>query len=132
MRIRKSAGIFGAYAISSTLLERLRSNMESSMIDTFARSSEAKGTIASLMIRNRRADYVLAVKGKQENLETNIREYFGSEEIRCEIEKTEGYKKTMEKAHGQIEIRGRKISLKRKRFNISFAPTQFIDGLMQI
>ena len=102
------------------------------MIDTFARSSEAKGTIASLMIRNRRADYVLAVKGKQENLETNIREYFGSEEIRCEIEKTEGYKKTMEKAHGQIEIRGRKISLKRKCFNISFAPTQFIDGLMQI
>ena len=32
------------------LLERLRSNMESSMIKTFARSSESNGNMASLMI----------------------------------------------------------------------------------
>lgn len=31
-----------------------------------------------------------------------------------------------------IEIRGQKMSLKRKRFNISFAPAQFIEELMQI
>ena len=68
---------------------------------------DAMGTQTAIVktIRNRRADYVLAVKGNQGNLETDIREYFGNEEIRREIEKTAGYKKTMEKAYGQIEIR---------------------------
>ena len=32
----------------------------------------------------------------------------------------------------QIEIRETKMLLKRKRFNISFAPTQFIEELMKI
>ena len=42
----------GAYTLasSSTFLERLRSNIESSMINTFARSFESKGMTASLMI----------------------------------------------------------------------------------
>ena len=31
-----------------------------------------------------------------------------------------------------IEIRGTKMSLRRKRFNISFAPAQFIEDLMRI
>ena len=31
-----------------------------------------------------------------------------------------------------IEIRGQKMSLRRKRFNISFAPAQFIEELLQI
>lgn len=31
-----------------------------------------------------------------------------------------------------IEIRGKKMSLRRKRFNISFAPAQFIEELMKI
>lgn len=31
-----------------------------------------------------------------------------------------------------IEIRGTKMSLRRKRFNISFAPAQFIEELMKI
>ena len=31
-----------------------------------------------------------------------------------------------------IEIRGTKISLRRKRFNISFAPAKFIDELIKI
>ena len=31
-----------------------------------------------------------------------------------------------------IEIRGTKMSLRRKRFNISFAPAQFIEELMNI
>ncbi len=39
---------------SSTMLERLRSNMESSIIKTLARSSESKGRMASLMIREER------------------------------------------------------------------------------
>lgn len=68
---------------------------------------DAMGTQTAIAetIRKRRADYVLAVKGNQGNLEADIREYFGEEEIRREIEKTSGYKKTIEKAHGQIEIR---------------------------
>lgn len=65
---------------------------------------DAMGTQTAIVetIRKRRADYVLAVKG---NLETDIREYFGDEVLCKGIEKTAGYKKSVEKAHGQIEIR---------------------------
>lgn len=56
-------------------------------------------------IRKRRADYVLAVKGNQGNLETDIRQYFEDRQIREELKKGTGYKKTAEKAHSQIEIR---------------------------
>lgn len=62
-------------------------------------------TVIAETIRKRRADYVLAVKGNQRNLETDIREYFGNEVLCKEIAKTAGYKKSVEKAHGQIEIR---------------------------
>ena len=56
-------------------------------------------------IRKRRADYVLAVKGNLGNLETDIRLYFEDANVHEELKKGSGYKKTVEKAHGQTEIR---------------------------
>ena len=56
-------------------------------------------------IKKKRADYVLSLKGNQKNLYEDVKEYFENSEFRKEIEKSGAYKKTMEKAHGQIEIR---------------------------
>ena len=56
-------------------------------------------------IKNKRADYVLAVKGNQKVLHEEIKEYFASNEFKEEIKKSGGYKKQTEKAHGQIETR---------------------------
>ena len=56
-------------------------------------------------IRNKRADYVLAVKGNQKILHEEIKEYFATDELKEEIKKSGGYKKQKEKAHGQIETR---------------------------
>ena len=68
---------------------------------------DAMGTQTAVAetIRKRHADYVLAVKGNQGNLETDIRQYFEDQQICEELKKGSGYKKTTEKAHGQIEIR---------------------------
>ena len=68
---------------------------------------DAMGTQTAIVetIRKRRADYVLAVKGNQGNLETDVCLYFESPEVCTELESGPGYKKTVEKAHGQIEIR---------------------------
>lgn len=56
-------------------------------------------------IKDKRADYVLSVKENQLTLYNNIKEYFSDKEF-CEEIQTEGnYIKTVEKAHGQIEIR---------------------------
>ena len=56
-------------------------------------------------IRAKRADYVLAVKGNQGTLHEELREYFGDEELRKKVKEGGGYKRTREKAHGQIETR---------------------------
>ena len=68
---------------------------------------DAMGTQTAIAetIRKRRADYVLAVKGNQGNLESDIREYFAMQGICESLEKGGEYKKTIEKAHSQIEIR---------------------------
>lgn len=68
---------------------------------------DAMGTQTAIAekIKNKRADYVLALKGNQKNLYEDVKEYFDNEEFRRKIEKTDAYKKTMEKAHNQIEIR---------------------------
>lgn len=68
---------------------------------------DAMGTQTAIAekIKNKRADYVLALKGNQKNLYEDVKEYFDNEELRRKIEKTDAYKKTMEKAHNQIEIR---------------------------
>ena len=53
-------------------------------------------TAIAEQIRKKRADYVLAVKKNQGNLYENITLYFGEEEG--------NYKKTVEKAHGRLEV----------------------------
>ena len=68
---------------------------------------DAMGTQTAIAdtIRKRRADYVLAVKGNQGNLENDIRLYFEDPQICSDLEKGSGYRKKAEKAHSQIEIR---------------------------
>ena len=56
-------------------------------------------------IRSRRADYVLALKGNQANLHDDVKTYFEDDEFVKKIEESGCYKKTREKAHGQIETR---------------------------
>ncbi len=48
---------------------------------------------------------MLALKVNQGNLEADIRLYFEEPQVREALKKGTGYKKTIEKAHGQIEIR---------------------------
>lgn len=68
---------------------------------------DAMGTQKAIaeVICKRYGDYVLAVKGNQGTLEEDIRLYFEDREVQRELEKGGNYKKTKEKAHGQIEIR---------------------------
>jgi len=56
-------------------------------------------------IRNGKGDYVLAVKGNQANLHEDIRIYFEDEDFLSQMKEQERYSRTIEKAHGQIEIR---------------------------
>ncbi len=56
-------------------------------------------------IRKKRAEYVLALKGNHGNLYRDVKEYFEDEKFCEKIKKEHNYKKTCEKAHGQIEIR---------------------------
>ena len=56
-------------------------------------------------IIKKRADYVLAVKGNQETLHNDLITYFDDADFRKKIIKDGNYKKTVEKAHGQIEVR---------------------------
>lgn len=68
---------------------------------------DAMGTqkVIAEKIRSKRADYVLAVKGNQGTLHGELIEYFKEEELRKRIKEGGGYKRTCEKAHGQIETR---------------------------
>lgn len=68
---------------------------------------DAMGTQTKIAekIRSKRADYVLALKGNQGTLYTEVKEYFADKEFQEEIQKEGNYKKTYEKAHGQIEKR---------------------------
>lgn len=68
---------------------------------------DAMGTQKEIVekIRGKRADYVLAVKGNQRSLHEEIREYFAEESFCRKIREEGGYKRSREKAHGQIEIR---------------------------
>lgn len=56
-------------------------------------------------IRARRGEYVLALKENQKNLYEDVRLYLNDEKVKEELRTVGMYKKTMEKAHGQIEIR---------------------------
>ena len=67
---------------------------------------DAMGTQTAIAetIWKRRADYVLAAKGNQGNLETDIRQYFEDQQICEELKKGSGYKKTTEKAEYRYYI----------------------------
>lgn len=56
-------------------------------------------------IRSKRADYVLALKGNQETLFEDVKEFFINEKFREKIQEAGNYKVSREKAHSQIEKR---------------------------
>lgn len=68
---------------------------------------DAMGTQTKIVekIIKKKADYVLAVKGNQEILHNDLIAYFDDIDFRKDIIKNGNYKKTVEKSHGQIEIR---------------------------
>lgn len=68
---------------------------------------DAMGTqvkIAEQIIKQK-GNYVLAVKGNQGNLYDEIKSYFEDKEFLAKIKEGNNYKRTIEKARGQIEIR---------------------------
>jgi len=68
---------------------------------------DAMGTQTKIVeqIAKQRGDYVLAVKGNQPTLHTDIIEYFADETLRKGVKESGNYKRTVEKARGQIEKR---------------------------
>ena len=48
---------------------------------------------------------MLSLKGNQKNLYEDVKEYFEDIEFQKKIKQQGGYKKTIEKAHGQVERR---------------------------
>lgn len=68
---------------------------------------DAMGTqteIAEKIIQ-KRADYVLALKGNQTTLHDDVKEYMRDPDILKQIKESGQYRKSVEKAHGQIETR---------------------------
>ena len=68
---------------------------------------DAMGTQTEIAakIKERRADYVLALKGNQKTLYEDVKLFFTEKEIHEKIKEHGNYWRTIEKAHGQIEIR---------------------------
>lgn len=68
---------------------------------------DAMGTQTAIAekIKKKRADYVLALKRNQNRLYEDVEEYFSDEVFQKGIRESGNYKKTQEKAHGQIETR---------------------------
>ncbi|SDY83109.1 Predicted transposase YbfD/YdcC associated with H repeats [Lachnobacterium bovis DSM 14045] len=68
---------------------------------------DAMGTQTAIAekIKKKRADYLLALKRNQNSMYEDVQEYLMNEEFQKELQKKGNYKKTQEKAHGQIEIR---------------------------
>mgnify|MGYP000858501655 CR=1 FL=1 len=68
---------------------------------------DAMGTQTAIVetIRRKRGEYVLALKGNQKVLCEEVSLFLNDEEEKKKIKQKGIYKKTREKAHGQIEIR---------------------------
>ncbi len=68
---------------------------------------DAMGTQTKIAetIKDRRADYVLALKENHLNLYKDVKDYFDDAEFCKKIKNKKNYKKTVEKAHSQIETR---------------------------
>ena len=56
-------------------------------------------------IRKKRADYVLALKGNQGTMHKDVKLYLTDPKVKKLLRETGRYKRTSEKARGQIEIR---------------------------
>ncbi len=82
------------------LLEKLQIAGQIITIDAMGTQRE----IAEI-IRKKRADYVLVLKGNQGSLYEDVKLYFEEEEFCREIKKKGNYKRTQEKVHGQLETR---------------------------
>ena len=68
---------------------------------------DAMGTQTAIAekIRKKRADYVLALKGNQGSLHEDVRLYLSDPEVKRTLQASGQYKRTVEKARSQIEIR---------------------------
>lgn len=68
---------------------------------------DAMGTQTAIVetIRRKRGEYVLVLKGNQKILCEEVSLFLNDEEEKKKIKQKGIYKKTREKAHGQIEIR---------------------------
>ena len=68
---------------------------------------DAMGTQTAIAekIIDKQADYVLALKGNQGNLHKDVIDYFDDPDFIKRIKVEGNYSKTIEKAHGQVEIR---------------------------
>ena len=68
---------------------------------------DAMGTQTAVAekIKSRRADYVLAVRRNQKTLYNDIKDYFSEKEFLIKIKEKGCYKKSIEKAHGQMKTR---------------------------
>ncbi len=68
---------------------------------------DAMGTQTAIAekIKSRHGDYMLAVKGNQKTLYNDIKDYFSEKEFLRKIKENGSYKKSIEKAHGQLETR---------------------------
>ena len=79
-----------------------RINIEGQVVTIDAMGTQ---TAIAAKIKQKRADYVLALKGNQTSLHDEVKQYFDDAEFVKKIEKNGCYKKTREKAHSQIETR---------------------------
>ena len=70
-------------------------------------TNDAMGTQTAIAekIRLKRGNYVLALKENQRTLHEDVSLYLNDAEIKEELRKKGKYKKTIEKAHSQLEIR---------------------------
>lgn len=82
------------------LLEKIRIKGQVVTID-------AMGTQTAIAekIRSKRGDYVLSLKENQKNLYEDVRLFLNEESEKKKLRENGKYKKRVEKAHGQIEIR---------------------------
>lgn len=77
-------------------------NIKGHVITIDAMGTQVK--IAEQIIKQK-GSYVLAVKGNQGSLYNEIVDYFSDSDLLAKVKQKQGYKKTCEKARGQIEIR---------------------------
>jgi len=82
------------------LLETIQ--IKGSIVTTDAMGTQ---TARAEKITSRHADYMLAVKGNQKTLYNDIKDYFSEKEFLGKIKEKGCYKKSIEKAHGQVETR---------------------------